>query len=79
MAEGRDESPIRLPALLLRMLRSPFRPPGLVSTQDGPATGPVAGHPGVRDPGVLGTQVARRTQLNGPDSQTPPSVMYLLH
>lgn len=40
VAEGRDESPLRLPAFLLRMLRSPFRPPGLVSTQDWPAAGP---------------------------------------
>lgn len=54
MAEGRDESPIRLPALLLRMLRSPFRPPGLVSTQDGPATGPRSGAPRCAGPRCAG-------------------------
>lgn len=40
VAGERDESPIRLPVLLLRMLPSPFWPRGLVGTQDWPAAGP---------------------------------------
>lgn len=40
VAGGRNESPIRLPVFLLRMLRSPFWPRGFVGTPNWPATGP---------------------------------------